>query len=109
MKREELASVGVDIDKKDYRSTIISSLPYSLANFASSQLATARMFASSKTIAPNSLISLISEEYECQKTQKTHHSSKNKDKGDETMAASSSSGKGKGTPVAHSFVNNHSA
>ena len=27
VKREELASVGVDIDEKDYRSTIISSLP----------------------------------------------------------------------------------
>ena len=64
VKREELASVGVDIDEKDYRSTIISSLPYSLANFASSQLANARMFTSTKTIAPDSLISLISEEYE---------------------------------------------
>ena len=71
VKREELASVGVDIDEKDYRSTIIASLPYSLANFASSQLAAARMFAVSKTIAPDSLISLISEEYERQKTQKT--------------------------------------
>ena len=45
VKQEELASVGVDIDEKDYQLTIISSLPYSLANFASSQLATARMFA----------------------------------------------------------------
>ena len=76
VKREELASVGVDIDEKDYRSTIISSLPYALANFASSQLAAARMFAPSKTIVPDSLISLISEEYERQKTQKTRRSSK---------------------------------
>jgi hypothetical protein len=38
-KREELASVGVDIDEKDYRSTVISSLPTFLSNFASSQLA----------------------------------------------------------------------
>jgi hypothetical protein len=38
VKREELASVGVDIDEKDYRSTIISSLPFSLANFTSSQV-----------------------------------------------------------------------
>ena len=96
VKREELASVGVDIDEKDYRSTIISSLPYSLANFASSQLAAARMFATSKTIAPDSLISLISEEYERQKTQKSRRSGKTKDDGDEAMVASSSSKKGKG-------------
>jgi hypothetical protein len=95
VKREELASVGVDIDEKDYRSTIISSLPYVLANFASSQLAAARMFAPSKTIAPDSLISLISEEYERQKTQKSRRSGKTKDDADEAMAASSGKGKGK--------------
>ena len=44
VKREELASVGVDIDEKDYRSTIIKSLPTSLANFASSQLAAAHLY-----------------------------------------------------------------
>ena len=96
MKREELASVGVDIDEKDYRSTIISSLPYALANFASSQLAAARMFAPSKTIVPDSLISLISEEYERQKTQKTRRSGKTKDDDkDEAMATSSGKGKPK--------------
>ncbi|KJA29505.1 hypothetical protein HYPSUDRAFT_97398, partial [Hypholoma sublateritium FD-334 SS-4] len=63
VKREELASVGVDIDEKDYRSTILSSLPTVLANFASSQLAAARMFSPDKTIMPDVLISLISEEY----------------------------------------------
>jgi hypothetical protein len=94
VKKEELASVGVDIDEKDYRSTIISSLPYLLANFASSQLAAARMFASTKTIAPDSLISLISEEYERQKTQKTRRSGKTKDD-DEAMAVGSTKGKGK--------------
>ena len=61
-KREELATMGVDIDEKDYRSTIITSLPYHLANFASGQLASAKMYATTKTIAPDSLISLISEE-----------------------------------------------
>ena len=64
VKREELATVGVDIDEKDYRSTIISSLPYSLANFASNQLAAAKLYSSTKTITPDALISLISEEYE---------------------------------------------
>ena len=96
VKREELASVGVDIDEKDYRSTIISSLPYALANFASSQLAAARMFASTKTIAPDSLISLISEEFERMKTQKSRRSGKNKDDDkDEAMAVGSGKGKGK--------------
>ena len=94
VKREELASVGVDIDEKDYRSTIISSLPFTLANFASSQLAAARMFAPSKTIVPDSLISLISEEYERQKTQKSRRSGKTKDD-DEAMAVGSTKGKGK--------------
>ena len=34
-KREELVQVGVEIDEKDYLSTIISSLPFTLLNFAS--------------------------------------------------------------------------
>jgi len=41
------------------RSTIISSLPIPLANFASNQLAAAKLYAQSKTIAPGSLIALI--------------------------------------------------
>ena len=41
VEKEKLASVGVDIDEKDYHSTIISSLPVALSNFASSQLASA--------------------------------------------------------------------
>jgi len=69
MKWEELVTVGVDIDEKDYCSTIISSLPYSLANFALNQLAAAKLYSSTKTITPNALISLISEEYECQQMQ----------------------------------------
>ncbi|KIM70963.1 hypothetical protein PILCRDRAFT_17562, partial [Piloderma croceum F 1598] len=44
VRREELAQVGVAIDEKDYRSTIISSLPVYLASFASSQLAAARLY-----------------------------------------------------------------
>ena len=34
VKREELATVDVDIDEKDYLSTITSSLSFHLANFA---------------------------------------------------------------------------
>jgi len=48
--KEELARVGVDIDDKDYLSTIISSLPLSLSSFA------ARMFLASKSIDPDVLI-----------------------------------------------------
>lgn len=66
-KQEELASVGVDIDEKDYRSTIIKSLPNSLANFASNQLASAKLWSPMKTIDPDVLISVISEEWERQK------------------------------------------
>ena len=99
VKREELASVGVDIDEKDYRSTIISSLPIALANFASSQLAAARLYAPTKTIAPDSLISLISEEYERQKTQRSRRSGGGKskeDEKDEALSATAKSSKAKG-------------
>jgi hypothetical protein len=97
VEREKLASVGVDIDEKDYRSTIISSLPYALANFASSQLASARLYAPTKTIHPDSLISLIAEESDRQKTQQSRWQgsrSKDDDK-DKAMYVSPGSSKGK--------------
>jgi hypothetical protein len=71
VKKEELATVGVIIDDGDYRSTILSSLPTPLANFASMQLAAARMFSSAKTISPDFLISLINEEVDRQKVQRS--------------------------------------
>jgi hypothetical protein len=74
VKKEELATVGVVIDDGDYRSTILSSLPIPLANFASMQLAAARMFSSAKTISPDVLISLINEEWDRQKVQKGRRS-----------------------------------
>jgi len=61
--------MGVEIDEKDYCSTIISSLPYWLANFASNQLAVAKLYAPTKTIAPDALISFITEEADCQCSQ----------------------------------------
>ena len=99
MKREELATVGVDIDEKDYHSTIISSLPYSLANFASNQLAAAKLYSSTKTITPDALISLISEEYERQQVQRSHRSGGNgkaKDQDRDEALNVSSSGKSNG-------------
>src|SRR5271169_1863836 len=98
VKREELAAVGVDIEEKDYRSTILSSLPIALANFASAQLAAARMYSVTKTLDPDILISLIGEEYDRQKMQRSRRSggkSKDDDK-DEAMAVNPSSSKSKG-------------
>ena len=98
IKWEELATVGVDIDEKDYYSTIISSLPIPLANFTSNQLAFAKIHSTTKTIAPDSLITLISEEYKCQQAQHAHHTgfSKPKDEDqDEALAVAPGKSKGK--------------
>ena len=53
VKKEELATIGVIIKYEDYHSTILLSLPASLANFASMQLAAACMFSFTKTIPPD--------------------------------------------------------
>jgi len=68
-KKEELVQVGVVISDSDYLSTIISSLPVSLSSFASAQLAATQMFATTKTIEPDVLMSLLMEEAERQKAQ----------------------------------------
>ena len=102
MKREELATVGVDIDEKDYHSMIISSLPYSLANFALNQLAAAKLYSSTKTITSDTLISLISKEYECQQVQCSHRNNGNEKAKDQdhdealsVMSSGKSNGKGR--------------
>ena len=64
MKRDKLAAIGVQIEEKDYRSTIIQSLPKYLASFASGQLATTHLYSLTQTIDPDILISLIIEESE---------------------------------------------
>jgi len=99
VKKEELATVGVIIDDGDYRSTILSSLPTPLANFASMQLAAARMFSSEKTISPDILISLINEEADRQKVQKGRRTEAGKgkpDEKDEALFVSPNSGRGSG-------------
>jgi hypothetical protein len=63
-KHDELSAVGVQIEEKDYRSTIIQSLPSHLASFASRQLATAKLYSPTQTIDPDILISLIIKESE---------------------------------------------
>jgi len=88
MKRDELAAVGVQIEEKDYRSTIIQSLPKYLASFASGQLATARLYSPTQMIDPNILISLIIEESErcgCKETQNLRSKQKACD-GDKALA-----------------------
>ena len=86
VKREELASAGVEISEDDYRSTVINFHPFFLVNFASSQFATARMFAKDKTIASNTLFSLMSEEYELQKNQRYRNNGGKGKEIDEAMA-----------------------
>ena len=64
VKCEELATVGVKIDEKDYWSTIcISSLTTPFTNFTSNQLAFAKIYSPTKSIIPDLLIFLISKEY----------------------------------------------
>jgi Zinc knuckle len=99
VKREELAAVGVDIEEKDYRSTILSSLPVLLANFALAQLAAARMYSPTKTLDPDVLISLIGEGFDRQKMQRSCRyggKAKDDDSKDEAMAVNPGSSKGKG-------------
>ena len=90
-----MASVGIKISEDDYHSTIINSLPFSLANFALSQLAAAQLFSTSKTIAPDTLIPLISKEYECQKNQHNQDSGGKGKEVDEAMSVGSPLYKGK--------------
>jgi gag-polypeptide of LTR copia-type len=64
VEKEKLATYGVVIEDKDYHSTIITSLPPHLSNFASSILVNVRLHAALKTVDPDELILLISEEYD---------------------------------------------
>jgi hypothetical protein len=90
-KHDELSAVGVQIEEKDYRSTIIQSLPNHLASFASGQLATARLYSPTQTIDPDILISLIIEESECRSCKDSRPScggtTTRHDGGNEAMAA----------------------
>jgi len=90
MKKEEMAQAGVVINKKDYFSVIISSLPVALSNFASNQLAAAQ-FLLSKSMTPDDLLSMLVEESDCQRAQwqRRQGSGKGED-GDEALAATSS-------------------
>jgi gag-polypeptide of LTR copia-type len=81
VKKEELATFGVDIKEKDYRSTIIKFLPPHLSAFTSNLLAGARLYSTTKTIEPDELITLVSEEYERHVAQRSQHSGQANGKG----------------------------
>jgi hypothetical protein len=83
VEREKLATYGVTIEDKDYRSTIITSLPHHLSNFTSSLLANARLHATSRTIDPDELITLISEEYDHSVSQRAWRSATKSSKVDD--------------------------
>src|SRR6266511_1418022 len=96
VKREELAQVGVDIENKDYLSTIVGSLPFALSNFTSSQLTAARMFSTTKTIDLDTLILLLVEESDRQRAQYARRKTGGKGKeGEKDKALSVASDKGK--------------
>jgi gag-polypeptide of LTR copia-type/Zinc knuckle len=89
VEKERLATYGVIIEDKDYCSTIITSLPPHLWNFALSILVNVRLHAASKTVDPDELTSLISEEYDHGVSQCLWHSATRSSKV-EAMPASSS-------------------
>jgi hypothetical protein len=99
VKKEELAEVGVTITDEEYLSTIISSLPESLANFASGQLAYRRSSSSAEKMQPDLLLSLLIEEADRQKLHRARRQGSGKGKSeekDEALVAESSKFKTKG-------------
>ena len=105
VKREELASV-VEIDEKDYQSTIIGSLPFHPANFSSAQLTAARI--ASITLTPDALIAILVEEYDCQILQRARWfgTRKAKDNKDEAWLLAPALRNGRVVKVARSSVAN---
>ena len=93
-KREELSQVGVSITDNDYRSTILASLPQSLASFVSATLSSARLFAATKTVEPDTLIMLLKEEAEREKSVRTRKAGKEKEEKDEALSVVPKGGKG---------------
>jgi hypothetical protein len=83
VKKEELAMYGIIIKDKDYCSTIITSLPHHLSNFALSLLAGVRLYSTMKTINPDELIGLILEEFERGVASCSWHSNARALKGDD--------------------------
>ena len=101
VKKEELSQAGVTIEEKDYFSVILSSLPFSLSNFASNLLAAAQF--STRTMGLDNLLPMLMEESDRQRAQKLRGKSagKAKEEENEALVAGQSAkgnkkGKGKG-------------
>ena len=67
VKREELSQAGVDIEEKDYLLVILSFLPFTLSNFASTILASSHV--SSNKVTSDDLMSMLIEESDRQQVQ----------------------------------------
>src|SRR6202522_3537120 len=65
LKKEELAQVGVKISDEDYLSTIISSLPDALSNFASMQMSWT-LQQTQQSMDASTLMTMLLQEAECQ-------------------------------------------
>jgi len=91
LKKEELAQVGVRISDEDYLSTIISSLPNALSNFASMQMSWT-LQQTSQPMDANTLMTMLLQEADRQNLRMQRHkqgSGKGKDKEkDEALAVS---------------------
>src|SRR6202522_4191402 len=98
LKREELAQVGVKISDEDYLSTIISSLPDALSNFASMQMSWTFQ-QTQQSMDANTLMTMLLQEAERQdlRAQKRKQSTgKGKeDEKDEALAVSTEKPRGK--------------
>ncbi|KAI9459736.1 hypothetical protein BJY52DRAFT_1186356 [Lactarius psammicola] len=97
VKREELATVGVTMTEKEYRSAIIKAIPDEMSKFASGLLTAARVLQPSTSINPDILIDHIFEEADCLAARhKCEGGSSGKGKQpqsqDEAMAATSGDG-----------------
>ena len=81
LKKEELAQVGVKISDEEYLSTIISSLPDALANFASMQMAWT-LQSTSKSMDAGTLMTMLLQEAERQNLVSGKGKEEDKCKGD---------------------------
>lgn len=104
-RRTELKCMGITINDDDYRSTIIQSLPWNLANFVSVQLSIASLIPSlNGTIEPDRLINMICEEWERTRSHRNKGGPKGESSADDSMAVDTEGhrkggkwkGKGKG-------------
>jgi hypothetical protein len=84
VKKQELSQAGVVIEEKDYLLVILSSLPFALSNFASNILASSQV--SSNQITPDDLLSMLMEESDRQRAQRSRGKGSRRVKDEENKA-----------------------